>query len=105
MPTACPGGRAPHLWLDDGASIHDRFGTWFTLVTFGSPDTDTTSVEAAAAALNLPLDIVDIPEPAARELYACSFALIRPDHHVAWRGDSLPADAEALLRQVSGNAL
>ena len=105
VPSACPGGRAPHVWLDDGASIHDRFGKWFTLLKFGTADTDTASFEAAASAQNVPLDIVDIPEPAARDLYQCRFALIRPDHHVAWRGDALPADAAALIRQVSGNSL
>ena len=105
VPTACPGGRAPHLWLNDGASIHDRFGKWFTLVKFGSASTDTAAFAAAAEALDVPLDIVDVAEKAARDLYACTFALIRPDHHVAWRGDSLPADAEALMRQVSGNLL
>ena len=105
VPTACPGGRAPHLWLNDGASIHDRFGKWFTLVKFGSASTDTAAFAAAAEALDVPLDIVDVAEKAARDLYACTFALIRPDHHVAWRGDSLPADTEALMRQVSGNLL
>ena len=105
VPTACPGGRAPHQWLNDGASIHDRFGKWFTLVKFGSASTDTAAFAAAAEALDVPLDIVDVAEKAARDLYACTFALIRPDHHVAWRGDSLPADAEALMRQVSGNLL
>ncbi len=105
VPTACPGGRAPHQWLNDGASIHDRFGKWFTLVKFGSASTDTAAFAAAAEALDVPLDIVDVAEKAARDLYACTFALIRPDHHVAWRGDSLPADTEALMRQVSGNLL
>ena len=105
VPSACPGGRAPHVWLDDGASIHDRFGKWFTLVKFGSPDADTSAVEAAALAQNIPLDVIDIAEPAARDLYECGFALIRPDHHVAWRGNALPADAGALIRQASGNAL
>ncbi|CAN0569362.1 unnamed protein product, partial [Laminaria digitata] len=105
VPSACPGGRAPHVWLDDGASIHDRFGKWFTLVKFGAPDTDMSPFEAAAAALNVPLDVIDVAEPAARALYQCAFALIRPDHHVAWRGDALPDDAGALMRQVSGNML
>ena len=105
VPSACPGGRAPHVWLDDGASIHDRFGKWFTLLKFGMADTNTASFGAAASAQNVPLDIIDISEQAARNLYQCGFALIRPDHHVAWRGDALPADAAALIRQVSGNNL
>lgn len=105
VPSACPGGRAPHVWLDDGASIHDRFGKWFTLVNFGAPDADTSAMEAAASAQNVPLDVIEIAEPAARDLYECAFALIRPDHHVAWRGGALPADADGLIRQASGNAL
>jgi 2-polyprenyl-6-methoxyphenol hydroxylase-like FAD-dependent oxidoreductase len=105
VPSACPGGRAPHVWLDDGASIHDRFGKWFSLLKFGMADTNTASFGAAASAQNVPLDIIDISEQAARDLYQCGFALIRPDHHVAWRGDALPADAAALIRQVSGNNL
>jgi hypothetical protein len=28
--------------------------------------------------------------------------LVRPDGHVAWRGDSLPADVGALLDTVRG---
>lgn len=105
VPSACPGGRAPHVWLDDGAAIHDRFGKWFTLVRFGGAAIDTAPLEAAATACGVPLDIVDIPEPAARDMYRCALALIRPDHHVAWRGDALPADADALMRRVSGNSL
>lgn len=105
VPSACPGGRAPHVWLADGASIHDRFGKWFTLVRFGSPAADTGAFEAAASAQNVPLDIIDIAEPAARDLYQCAFTLIRPDHHVAWRGDTLAVDAEKLIRQISGNGL
>lgn len=105
VPSACPGGRAPHVWLEDGASIHDRFGKWFTLLKFGSPETDTGAFEAAASAQNVPLDVVDIREPAARDLYQCGFALIRPDQHVAWRGDTLPEDVDGLIRQVSGNRM
>ena len=93
------------MWLDDGASIHDRFGKWLTLVRFGSPDADTSAFEEASAAQNVPLDVIDIAEPAARDLYQCAFAVIRPDHHVAWRADTLPADPAALIRQITGNAL
>lgn len=105
VPSACPGGRAPHVWLDDGASIHDRFGKWFTMVRFGPAKTDTAAIEAAAKAHDIPLDVIDITEKAARDLYRCDLALIRPDHHVAWRGDTLPADAEALILQVAGKRL
>ena len=105
VPTACPGGRAPHVWLKDGGSIHDRFGKWFTLINFGSTDIDTSRFEAEASAQNVPLDVIDIPEQTARDIYQCGFVLIRPDQHVAWRGETLPADAASLIRQLSGNML
>jgi hypothetical protein len=28
--------------------------------------------------------------------------LVRPDGHVAWRGDALPSDAERVVDQVTG---
>jgi hypothetical protein len=35
-------------------------------------------------------------------LYARKLVLVRPDGHVAWRGDALPADATALIDRVRG---
>jgi Aromatic-ring hydroxylase, C-terminal len=35
-------------------------------------------------------------------LYEANFALIRPDQHVAWRGDRLPEDCDALWARVTG---
>jgi hypothetical protein len=43
---------------------------------------------------------VELPED--RELYACDLALIRPDQHVAWRGDRLPDSCDELLARVTG---
>jgi len=28
--------------------------------------------------------------------------LIRPDQHVAWRGDDIPIDKKAFLKQITG---
>ncbi len=36
QPTACPGGRAPHLWLGDGRSLYDALGFEFTLLQLGA---------------------------------------------------------------------
>ena len=44
-----------------------------------------------------------VPDEAARDLYEADLALIRPDQIVAWRGDRLPSDIDALLATVSGN--
>jgi hypothetical protein len=89
VPTGVPGGRAPHLWLGDGASLYDRLGRDFTLLVMRR-GTDVAKWENAARASGMPLSVLDISgERAAEEaraVYGANLALIRPDHHVAWRG-------------------
>ena len=34
--------------------------------------------------------------------YACALCLVRPDGHVAWRGDADPANAGAIIDVVRG---
>src|SRR6187455_3193381 len=86
QPAACPGGRAPHLWLGDGRSLYDALGFEFTLLQLGAKAADATPFNAAAEALNLPLSVVRIDGGEARDLYGANLALIRPDQMVAWRG-------------------
>jgi 2-polyprenyl-6-methoxyphenol hydroxylase-like FAD-dependent oxidoreductase len=101
VPTACPGGRAPHLWLADGRSLYDPFGFEFTLLQLGTKH-DATPFETAAKALGLPLSVVSVPGDEVRDIYQADLALIRPDQIVAWRGNS-SADAAAVLRRASGH--
>jgi 2-polyprenyl-6-methoxyphenol hydroxylase-like FAD-dependent oxidoreductase len=100
-PSSIPGGRAPHLWLDDkrgsGSSLFDRFGLYFTLLRIGDGAPDATAFEDAARRLGMPLVVVDVPLPQASALYECKLALVRPDQHIAWRGDALPQDVHGLL--------
>ena len=106
VPSGVPGGRAPHLWLDDargqGSSLFDRFGRGFTLLRFAAGP-ETAPLERAAAARGIPLTTLDVRVPGARGLYARDLALIRPDQHIAWRGDRLPDDCDALLARVTGH--
>ncbi|MFJ9363748.1 hypothetical protein ACIRRA_04910 [Nocardia sp. NPDC101769] len=50
----------------------------------------------------MPLDIVDIRDPHARALYERDLVLIRPDQHVAWRGNAAPAGPLAIIDRVRG---
>jgi hypothetical protein len=59
-------------------------------------------MEVAARERNLPLSVVAIDDAAIAALYSKALVLVRPDGHVAWRGDSLPADVGALLDTVRG---
>ncbi len=101
-PTACPGARAPHLWLEDGVALYDRLGRDFTLLRLGGGATPTSELEEAAAAHGVPLDVVDVPGDAARDLYAADLVLVRPDQHIAWRGNTAPTDAGGLIGRVRG---
>jgi 2-polyprenyl-6-methoxyphenol hydroxylase-like FAD-dependent oxidoreductase len=101
-PTACPGGRAPHLWLADGRSLYDTLGFEFTLLRLGAKAGDANAFEAAARAMRMPLSVVTLAAEEARDLYEADFALIRPDQIVAWRGNST-AEAAAVLRRATGH--
>ncbi|MEZ5749078.1 MAG: FAD-dependent monooxygenase [Caenibius sp.] len=96
-----PGARLPHVFLSDGESIHDRLGLFFTLVVLD--DTDTTAIEEAAGALAMPLEVLRLDRPDLRSIYERNLILVRPDQHVAWRGDSPPDDCRKLLSLVCGN--
>ena len=54
QPTACPGGRAPHLFLRNGGSLFDHFGTGFCLLHLHG-DHNTEVMEDAARARGIPL--------------------------------------------------
>jgi hypothetical protein len=102
VPTGCPGGRAPHLWLGDEHSLYDSFGFECTFLRLGAKPPDATPFRATAQAQGLPLKILDINTDEARDLYGADLALVRPDQIVAWRGNVV-ADAASALRQASGH--
>lgn len=102
-PTSLPGGRAPHLWLDQDVSLYDRLGWGFTLLRFSSR-ASTGDIAEKAASLGVPLAVLDIDMPEARALYPYDVCLIRPDMYVCWRGNHVE-DAEGLLDLATGSAL
>lgn len=100
VPSARPGSRAPHVWLRDGRSTLDLFGRGFVLLKFG--DAETGTLEEAAMVRGVPLAVVPLDEPEAAASYERRLVLVRPDGHVAWRGDTAPQDVGALIDWVRG---
>jgi 2-polyprenyl-6-methoxyphenol hydroxylase-like FAD-dependent oxidoreductase len=98
-----PGSRAPHGWLLDGRSTLDLFGRGFVLLNFG-PALPSTDLGSVAKRLGVPLSVKTIDHPELSMLYERRYALVRPDGYVAWRGDALPSDPEAVLKTVCGLA-
>jgi 2-polyprenyl-6-methoxyphenol hydroxylase-like FAD-dependent oxidoreductase len=90
---AWPGMRAPHLYLEDGRAVFDTFAsTGYTLIRFNS-GIDIEPLRRRADERRLPLSVVDLDETKARDIYGADLALIRPDQHLAWRGNAVDPDA------------
>ena len=96
-----PGCRAPHLWLRDGRSLYDAFGPHYTLLRTNE-STDVGPLMAAAQARGLPLTLLDLQGETLPPEYRHTLLICRPDQHIAWRGDQVPADAMALVDRLRG---
>lgn len=101
-PTARPGSRAPHAWLGDGRSTLDLFGRGFVLLRLGDDPPPVRDLVLAAGRARMPLEVIDLAEPAVARLYERRLVLVRPDGQVAWRADALPGDAAGLVEAVRG---
>jgi hypothetical protein len=103
IPTSRPGARLPHMWLSDGAALHDRIDNGYTLLRLNGNAADTGAFEREMRAFGAPLDVLAFDEPALREIYERDFLLVRPDLHVAWRGDAPPDDPKRVAAAVTGH--
>ncbi len=100
-PSTVPGCRTPHLWCDDGQSLYDAMGPEFTLLRFDAA-LDVAPLEAAARHRTVPMKLLDIKQPESANFGHGGLVLSRPDQHVAWRGERMPADPLALIDRVRG---
>jgi len=103
-PSSRSGARAPHAELPDGRSMLDLFGHGFVLLRLGGTAIDTASLAAAADYRGVPLTVTTINEPGIAKLYEYKLVLVRPDGHVAWRGNTVPDDPRGLIDRVRGAA-
>ena len=95
QPTTWPGARLPHVWLEGHTAIQDRIGRGYTLLRLGG--------SKAAFGMNAPFEVLDIPDAVARDLYGYDLILLRPDLHIAWRGNQMPADPQRLAALITGH--
>jgi 2-polyprenyl-6-methoxyphenol hydroxylase-like FAD-dependent oxidoreductase len=100
-PSTVPGCRAPHLWVNGDHSLYDALGSGYTIVRV-DPKAHVSGLIEAAARRSVPLTVIDVDTPDARSLYTRKLTLIRPDQHVAWRGDEEPPVSLGLIDIVRG---
>jgi hypothetical protein len=104
VPTSWPGARLPHVWLEPGKiSVHDRIGDGFTLLRLGRNKAGASGLRQALSAIGAPFSVLDIDSEAALRVYGFDYLLVRPDLHVAWRGNAPPEDPDRLARLVTGH--
>src|SRR5712675_109400 len=76
VPSACPGSRAPHVWLAPGRSTLDLFGRGFALLCFDADPVDVAKLVAAAARRGVPLIFRAIDHKAAADAYEHKLVLV-----------------------------
>jgi 2-polyprenyl-6-methoxyphenol hydroxylase-like FAD-dependent oxidoreductase len=101
-PHGRPGIRIPHMWLKDGTALQDALGYDYTLLDL-TGDSDTTAVEDAFRERGAPLQVTKMDEPQLRDVYKGTLFLLRPDLHIAWRGDAPPADPKSIVAIATGH--
>lgn len=102
VPHARPGIRIPHMWLKDGSPLQDNMGYDYNLLDLRG-DQDTSGLETAFKEIGAKLDVKRMDEPKLRKVYNGSMFLLRPDLHVAWRGDGPPADPKSIAMMATGH--
>jgi 2-polyprenyl-6-methoxyphenol hydroxylase-like FAD-dependent oxidoreductase len=104
-PTTWPGARLPHAWLADGTAMQDRigYGHGYTLLRLGGTRADTGPLQNAFRTIGAPLQVLDIADAAPRDIYGYDLLLLRPDLHVAWRGNAAPTEPGKLAALATGH--
>lgn len=100
-PSTVPGCRTPHFWLRDGRSLFDAFGNDYTLLRTRA-STDATALLEAARLRGVPMTLLDVSGEDLPPEYEHALLLCRPDQHIAWRGQAVPADPLALVDHLRG---
>ncbi len=96
QPTTAPGARLPSTFLRDGSALYDHLGPWFTLLRFGDAD-PSPLIDSAP----VPLETVIVDDASLASIYEAKLVLVRPDTHVAWRGNTCD-DGDAVWGKVLG---
>jgi hypothetical protein len=73
------------------------------LLRLGAAAPDPEPLCGLARARQVPLTVVELDETSVTAAYGADLVLIRPDGHVAWRGNTWPdADPGILVTLMSG---
>ena len=106
VPSTWPGSRAPHGWLTAdttmrGSSTLDWFGRdWVLVMAPSAPDPEP--MLSAFRRRGIAIGVKTLPSEELVALYRYALVLVRPDGHVAWRGNAIHPDPAELVEIVRG---
>jgi hypothetical protein len=99
-----PGSRAPSVLLGDGAALYSKLApNAFTIVDFTAEGDGRAFVDSGTTQ-QVPVHHLHLRDRTARELWQRDLVLVRPDHFVAWRGNTLPDSPASVIRTVTGHS-
>jgi hypothetical protein len=82
----------------------DGLGPAYTLVRFDT-SIDVAALTDAAAQSRVPLAILDVDRNKVTSRAPESLLMVRPDTHIAWRGDAVPQQPLRLFDRLRGAAV
>lgn len=105
VPSTWPGSRAPHAWTGANTSMKaettlDWFGRDYVLLEQQAGS--GAAMREAISRLGAPVRSQTLDGAQLGNLFERRFVLVRPDGHVAWRGDAMPADLDRIAARVTG---
>ena len=88
--------------MSNGDALYDRLGRDFTLIQLGKKPIDIEAFVDHAASVGMPLEVIRITDPEAKEIYASDLVLVRPDLMIAWRKHAEEYDPALILDTARG---
>ena len=102
-PNVWPGSRLPHCWLDDGSALQDQLPETYILLSLGKKPLDTSKLRQSYEKIGAPVAEVRIESNRLRDLYGFDLLVLRPDMHVAWRGNDAPPNPQEIASISTGH--
>jgi 2-polyprenyl-6-methoxyphenol hydroxylase-like FAD-dependent oxidoreductase len=102
-PNVWPGSRLPHCWLDDGSALQDQLPETYVLLSLGNKSLDTSKLRQSYEKIGAPVAEVRIESNRLRDLYGFDLLVLRPDMHVAWRGNDAAPNPQEIASISTGH--
>jgi len=99
------GHHLPPLVLTSGKNIFEEIGAGFTLISLGGAENEVLDFEVASNKLGAPFQVIRDQYSEQLSKYGAHLILVRPDHFIAWIGDTFEGNALTVLQRSTAALL